>query len=79
LLASAWSSPARDALTIVLINSAADSLEVALDLGTLQVGSTELRRTVFDGSERFADLGVWPAQAAIPLPPRSIATVVINE
>jgi hypothetical protein len=79
LLASAWSAPERDALTVVLINTAADSLEVALDLGTLGIGSAELRRTVFDGSERFADLGAWPAESAIPLPPRSIATVVIAE
>jgi O-glycosyl hydrolase len=79
LLASAWSSPAHDSLTVVLLNAASSSLEVALDLGARQGAVTELRRTVFDGSERFANLGAWSIGSSIELPPRSLATVVIDE
>jgi glucuronoarabinoxylan endo-1,4-beta-xylanase len=79
LLASAWLSPAHDALTIVLVNAGGHALTVDLDLGAEQVRSAQLRRTVFDGSERFADLGGWTVTSTISLPPRSIATVVIEE
>ena len=79
VLASAWLSPAHDALTIVLINAASDSRVVALDLGPEQIRSARLRRTVFDGDERFADLGEWFASSTVSLPPRSMATVVIEE
>lgn len=79
LLASAWSSPARDSLTVVLINAATGTLEVELDLGARLGTVTELRRTVFDGAERFADLGAWSVGSSISLPPRSLATIVIDE
>lgn len=79
LLTSAWLSPAHDALTIVLVNAGAHALAVTLDLGAEQVRSARLRRTVFDGAERFADLGAWTAASTISLPPRSIATVAIEE
>ena len=79
LLASAWLAPGHDALTIVLVNAGGHALTVDLDLGAEQVRSAQLRRTVFDGSERFADLGAWTAASTISLPPRSIATVAIDE
>lgn len=79
LLASAWLSPSHDALTIVLINAGADSLSVALDLGAERVRSAKLRRTIFDGAERFADLGEWAAESTVSLPPRSLATISIEE
>ena len=79
LLASAWLAPAHDALTIVLVNAGRQALTVDLDLGAEQIRSAQLRRTVFDGLERFADLGGWTAASTISLPPRSIATVVIEE
>jgi len=43
------------------------------------VSRAHLWRTVFAGSERFADLGATPAPPAITLPPRSIVTVAIDE
>src|SRR5207244_12524016 len=79
LLASAWLSPDHAALTIVLINAATETLVVALDLGAEHVSRVHLWRTVFAGSERFADLGATPALSAITLPPRSIVTVAIEE
>ena len=79
LLASAWLAPAHDALTIVLVNAGGQPLTVDLDLGAEKIRSARLLRTVFDGLERFADLGVWTAASTISLPPRSIATVVIEK
>jgi O-glycosyl hydrolase len=79
LLASAWLSPDHGALTIVLINAGSDALVVDLDLGAEHVRLVQLRRTVFAGSERFADLGARAAPSAITLPPRSIMTVAIEE
>jgi O-glycosyl hydrolase len=79
LLASAWLAPTRDALTIVLINTGGHTLNVGLDLGAEQVRSGRMRRTVFDGTERFADLGGWTTASTISLPSRSIATVVFEE
>jgi hypothetical protein len=78
LLASAWLAPGHDALTIVLVNAGGQALTVGLDLGAEQVQSARLRRTVFDGAERFADLGAWTAATTISLPPRSIATVAVE-
>jgi O-glycosyl hydrolase len=78
LLASAWLAPTRETLTIVLINATSDAQAVGLDLDDASVRSAELRRTVFDGSERFAGLDGWTLRSAVPLPPRSVATVVIQ-
>jgi len=52
---------------------------VDLDLGSEHLRSARLRRTVFDGTERFADLGPWRTSSSITLPPRAIVTVVIDE
>ena len=79
LLASAWLSPAHDALTIVLVNAATETLSVAVNLGAEQVRSAKLLRSVFGGSERFTDLGAWTAPSSVSLPPRSVATIVIDE
>ncbi len=79
LLVTAWLAPKHDALTIVLVNDSSSVLTVGLDLGVDKVRSAKLRRTVFDGSERFADLGKWLAGSPISLPPRSLATLAIQE
>jgi O-glycosyl hydrolase len=79
LLTSAWRAPGHDALTIVLVNAGGHALTVGLELGAEQVRSARLRRTVFDGVERFADLGAWTAASTISLPPRSVATVVVEQ
>jgi hypothetical protein len=79
LLASAWLAPDHDALTIVLINAGSETLVVDLDLGADHASLARLWRTVFSGSERFADLGAGPVPSAITLPPRSVVTVAIDE
>lgn len=78
LLASAWLAPDQSALTVVLVNTADQTQAVALDLGGDAFHSAELYRSVFGGSERLADLGSWPVSGNVPLPARSVATVVLR-
>ncbi len=75
LLASGWLSPDEASLTLVLVNHDWQELSVAVDGWVTGFGEPQLLRTVFDGSERAAELGAWPPGASIPLPPRSIATL----
>jgi hypothetical protein len=35
-------------------------------------------RTVFDGTERFANLGSLPAEGIVNIPPRSVVTVAYS-
>jgi O-glycosyl hydrolase len=77
VLASAWLSPATDALTVVLVNQGVreHSVELGLDTGFERASVT---RTVFDGIERFAELGSLGADAIVVLPPRSVVTVAYS-
>jgi hypothetical protein len=77
VLASAWLSPAGDALTVVMVNQGLREhpIELALDDS---FATSSVIRTVFDGSERFADLGRLPAEGIVNLPPRSIVTVAYS-
>ena len=81
LLASAWQAPEHDTLTLILVNAGADAMmvSVAMDVAPESVRSAKLIRTVFDGSERFADLGTWLVGSSISLPRRSIVTLVISQ
>jgi hypothetical protein len=47
-------------------------MELALD-ETFTTSS--ITRTVFDGSERFANLGSLPPEGIVVVPPRSVVTV----
>ncbi len=71
-LASAWLSPDGSSLSVVLIN--AGTRERVIALGGATLGPARVTRTVFDGSERMADLGRLKAGSPITLPPRSMAT-----
>jgi hypothetical protein len=76
VLASAWLSPAGDALTVVIVNQGREHpLEIVLDDS---FATSTVTRTVFDGSERFADLGRLPAEGIVNVPPRSIVTVAYS-
>jgi O-glycosyl hydrolase len=77
VLASAWLSPAEDALTVVLVNQGVREHPVELTLDVAFAGAT-VHRTVFDGSERFADLGSLPADGVVVVPPRSVVTVAYS-
>lgn len=79
LLASAWQSPAGDALTVVLVNASTSDVDAELDLasGDWPHGS-RVFRTVFDGVERFTDLGRLSPQSIVRLPARSVVTVAFS-
>ncbi len=78
ILASAWMSPAADALTIVLVNSGVDAQNVEVGLGTAVATDSQVTRTAFDGTERSADLGKLPDADVVSLPGHSIATIALN-
>lgn len=77
LLASAWLSPAEDALTVVLVNQGLREhpVELALDVA---FASSSVTRTVFDGTERFAALGSLGPDGIVILPPRSVVTIAYS-
>lgn len=79
LLASAWLSPARDALTVVLVNPTINDLDAQLDLGDYGAMSSEVTRTVFSGVERSAALGTLSAQGIMHVPGQAIVTVALHE
>lgn len=78
LLGTAWLSPNEDALTIVLVNSGVEELDAQIVVPEpfrTNLGRGEIRRTVFDGIERFALLGSLGADSVVRIPGRSIVTV----
>jgi O-glycosyl hydrolase len=79
LLSSAWLAPEGDALSVVLINTSAAPLLVALDLGSQPLRVARLIRSSFAGAERASDLGAWTVGSNIALPPRAVATLVVEE
>jgi hypothetical protein len=79
LLASAWLSPARDALTVVLVNPTTANLDAELDLGDYGSMPSEVTRTVFSGVERSADLGALSAEGVLHVPGQTIVTVALHE
>jgi hypothetical protein len=79
LLTSAWLAPARDALSVIFINTSAAPLSVALKLGRERVRSARLTLSAFDGAERMSDLGEWAIGSNFSLPARAVATVLVQE
>ncbi len=78
LLASAFISPAGNALTIVLVNAGVDPVTVEIGLNSATMSNSHVTRTVFDGIERSADLGKLPVENVLRLPEHSMATVAID-
>jgi len=78
LLASAWLSPAGDALTIVIVNAGTTELDATIDPGAFRPASSAVTRTVFAGVERSADLGALPAEGIVRIPGRAIVTVALR-
>lgn len=72
-------NPLAPRATLVVLNtSATASIPLALNSPVLRVRSTQVYRTSFSGSERWASLGAWHAQTPIVLPPNSMVTVAFN-
>ena len=78
LLASAWLSPDERSLSVVLINAGARRLVVPLDIAP-QFQPRQVLRSVFSGSERFAELGAPTPGSSLALPPRAMATVTFEQ
>lgn len=76
VLSTAWSSPDGSALTVVLLNptSTAVSVELALPR-SMSAENMTVVRTVFEGVERSADLGVLSPQHVVRVPGKSIVSV----
>jgi O-glycosyl hydrolase len=77
LLASAWLSPKQDQLTVVLINAGSAHISTRLVLPGVW-SSSEIRRTVFSGLERFAPLGELAPEGIVRLPPQAVVTVALT-
>jgi glucuronoarabinoxylan endo-1,4-beta-xylanase len=80
LKVSAFLSPTGDRLTVVLLNIGPTRVDSRLDPGGFSVKSTAVYRTTYrpGKSEVWVDLGSVPATGVVPLPPRSVATVVLT-
>jgi len=79
LLTSAWLSPDHLSLAVVLTNTTATPLTIALSLGSERVRSARLTLSAFDGAERMSDRGDWAPGRSISLPPHAVATVLVEE
>lgn len=79
LLASAWLSPERDALTVVMVNPTTSDVDAELDLGDFGTMSAQVTRTVFGGLEHAADLGGLSAEGILRVPAQAIVTVALRE
>lgn len=75
VLATAWVSPAADAVTVVLINARSSETTVKLALGDARLPNTRVTRTVFAGTERSAELGSLAPNGVVAVPGESIVTI----
>ncbi|MBN2195833.1 MAG: hypothetical protein JW751_23655 [Polyangiaceae bacterium] len=78
LLATAWAAPAGEAMTVVLVNSDTVELAVRLDLGAAATMTSAVTRTVFDGVERSAVLGILPEDGVLRVPGHAIVTLALR-
>lgn len=79
LLASAWTSPDRDAVTVILVNAGATELDARLDFSGGRPPASSVIRTVFDSRERASDLGELGAGGLVRVPPHAVVTVALSE
>ena len=87
--ASAFLSPAGDRLTAIVLNTGKAPADVRIDFGGFAVAKSEVYRTVYlpglgdkppttkPKSDTWIALGGLPENHAIPMPARSVATVVL--
>lgn len=79
LRASAFLSPTGERLTIVILNTGPDPIDAKLDATDFGGAPSAAYRTIYrpGESEVWRELGLSP-EDPVPLPPRSIATVVLR-
>jgi glucuronoarabinoxylan endo-1,4-beta-xylanase len=80
ILASAWTSPNEDALTIILINQGTSALLTELDLGDLLEAfpTSSLSQTTFDTTVTHSDLGALADDLRLEIPARAIITIALE-
>lgn len=80
---SAWMSPDEDKVTLVLVNPETTAETASVDFGDFVPATITGRRTVFAGTERYADLGRLETEAetelTLDLPAQSIITLVLEQ
>ncbi len=82
VLSSAWLSPNEEALTIVLINPGDSTVAVEVAAPApfdARLNEARVSRTVFDGTERSAELGTLPRNRVVRLPGQGIVTIAIGD
>jgi glucuronoarabinoxylan endo-1,4-beta-xylanase len=79
VVASAFESADGKAVTVVLLNTGTRPADVRVNPGGFVVSRTATFRTTYrpGQSELWADLGEVATNSTVPLPPRSVATVVL--
>jgi glucuronoarabinoxylan endo-1,4-beta-xylanase len=77
--ASAFLSPDGAQLAVVVLNTGKAPADVRVDAGGFAPARSAVTRTVFHPprSETWTDLGPLAPGGSVPLPPRSVATVVL--
>jgi len=79
LLASAWLSPAGDALTLILINAGSSAVSAKINLPAALSGSaSQVTRTAFAGAERSAPLGSLSSEGVLTVPSRAVVSVALS-
>jgi glucuronoarabinoxylan endo-1,4-beta-xylanase len=78
--ASAFSSAAGDRVTVVLLNVGSRQIDAQLSSGGFAVAHSAIYRTTYrpGTSEVWSELGSLPSTGIVPLPSRSVATVVLT-
>ncbi|MGC4067533.1 MAG: glycoside hydrolase family 30 beta sandwich domain-containing protein [Polyangiaceae bacterium] len=81
LLSSAWISPDEKQLTVVVLNTSKEPLEVRFSSGGFGETTSKVLRTTYrpGKSHRWADLGAANSERALRMPARSQVTVVYNK
>ncbi|HEY3256969.1 MAG TPA: hypothetical protein VGJ91_23595, partial [Polyangiaceae bacterium] len=77
LLVSAWQSPTGEDLTLILVNTRTVELSARLQLPG-EWSTSEVRRSVFGGVERYAALGALSTQGVLRMPPESVVSVALS-
>src|SRR5512145_3014760 len=80
LKTSAWISPDGAQLTVVVLNTGGDMLDVSVDPGAFSVSKAEAFRTTYRPreSDRWRPLKAAGHEGVLRMPGRSIATLVLR-
>lgn len=79
ILSSAWLAPDSRALTVILVNPTGTAVDVGLaGPGSMMTAGAKVVRTVFDGVERSAELGLLAEAQTVRLPARAIVTIAAS-